>query len=269
VLGPLRITAGHEEIRVGARKARELLAFLAACGPQGASTDAVTEALWPGASPGHGTRQRNVALRKARQLLRSHAGAASAMWILLAADRYRLDQGLIKVDLWQFRTAIQAARDASGDTGRLAACRQAVALYRGPLCEGAGYEWAEPYAEAARRGALDAWTRIAEILQDTDPEQALAALESAAAHDPHGEDTYLRIMGLQAAAGRTDAARRTYQLLLSRLREIDLTGPRPAIRQAAADLLGETGAQPGTAAPASAPRSTRPATVPGSRPATR
>jgi hypothetical protein len=46
--------------------------------------------------------------------------------------------------------------------------------------------------------------------------------------------------------------RRTYQLLLTRLREVDLTGPRPAIRQAAADLLGETGAQRGTTAPASA-----------------
>jgi hypothetical protein len=67
-------------------------------------------------------------------------------------------------------------------------------------------------------------------------------------------DTYLRIMRLHAAAGRTDAARRTYQLLLTRLREIDFTWPQPAIRQAAADLLGETGAQRGTTAPASAGR---------------
>lgn len=254
VLGPLQISAGGQEISAGFRKARELLAFLAVCGPQGASSDAVTEALWPEATSGHGARQRNTALRKARDLLRAHVGAASEMWILFAGDRYRLDQDLITVDLWEFRAALDAARDASGDGGRLAAYRRATGLYRGPLCEGAGYEWAEQYAEAARRSVLDAWTRTAELLQDTDPEQALAALESAAANDPHNEDTYLQIMRLQAAAGRADAARRTYQLMLTRLRELDLTGPRPAIRLAAAGLLGETGPQPGSPADATARR---------------
>jgi DNA-binding SARP family transcriptional activator len=232
-----------------------MLAFLAVCGPQGAASDAVTEALWPGEAPGHGARQRNTALRKARDLLRAHTGTASAMWILYAGDRYRLDQDMISTDLWEFRAALDAARDADGDTGRLAAYRQATALYRGPLCDGAGYEWAEPYAEAARRSVLDAWTRTAELLQDTDTEQALAALESAAAYDPHNEDTYLHIMRLQAGAGRADAARRTYQLLLTRLHELDLTGPRPAIRRAAAGLLGETGPQP--ASPESAARRSR------------
>jgi DNA-binding SARP family transcriptional activator len=254
VLGPLQISAWDEEISTGFRKARELLAFLAVCGPQGASSDTVTEALWPGTTRSHGDRQRNLTLRKARDMLRARTGAASAMWILFSSDRYRLDQDLISADLWEFRAALDAAREAAGDTARLAACRLAAGLYRGPLCEGAGYEWAEPFAEAARRSVLDARTRIAEILQDSDPEQALAALEAAAADDPHNEDTYLRIMGLQAAAGRADAARRTYQLLLSRLAEIDLTGPRPAIRRAAAEMLGETGPQPTTTAPATARR---------------
>lgn len=250
VLGPLLISARGQEISTGFRKARELLAFLAVCGPQGASSDAVTEALWPEATPGHGARQRNLTLRKAREVLRAHAGTASAMWILFAGDRYRLDQNLISTDLWDFRAALDAARDADGGTGRLAAYQQATALYRGQLCEDAGYEWAEPYAEAARRSVLDAWTRTAELLQDTD--QALAALESAAAYDPHNEDTYLRIMSLQAGAGRADAARRTYQLLLTRLQELDLTGPRPAIRRAAAGLLGDTGPQPASPANAAA-----------------
>ena len=245
VLGPVRITAGHEEISAGFRKARELLAFLAVCGPQGASSDALTEALWPGASPGHGARQRNLALRKARDLLRRNTGVTTAMWVLLAAGRYRLDPDLIGVDLREFRSEVDAARDAADDGGRLAACQRAVALYRGPLADGSGYEWAEPHAEAVRRSALDAWTRIAEILQETDPEQALAALESAAIHDPHNEDTYLRIMRMQAAAGRADAARRTYQLLLTRLRDIDVAAPRAAIRQAAAELLSGTGPLPG------------------------
>ncbi len=37
------------------------------------------------------------------------------------------------------------------DEARLAACREAAGLYHGELAEGAGYEWAEPYAGTARR----------------------------------------------------------------------------------------------------------------------
>src|SRR2546421_11009409 len=75
--------------------------------------------------------------------------------------------------------ALKPARTASTDEERLAACQQTVSCYRGPLCDGAGYDWTEPHAENARLRALDAWTRIAGIVQDTDPEQALAALETA------------------------------------------------------------------------------------------
>jgi hypothetical protein len=42
------------EIGIGLRKARELLAFLAVHGADGAIGDAISEALWPGAPPGHG-----------------------------------------------------------------------------------------------------------------------------------------------------------------------------------------------------------------------
>ena len=169
VLGPLQITAGGREIGTGLRKARELLAFLAVHGADGATGEAISEALWPGTPPGHGTRQRNIALRKARDLLRGAAGLPAPMWITLTAGRYRLDPALAGTDLQQFQAALEAARTARDDQARLAALRQAVACYRGPLADGAGYDWAEPYAETARRRALDAWARIAQILQPVRP----------------------------------------------------------------------------------------------------
>ena len=256
VLGPLRITAADGEIGVGLRKARELLAFLAVHGADGATGDAISEALWPGAPPGQGKRQRNIAIRKARELLRSSAGRDVPMWIILAADRYRLDPALIEADLWQFQAALETARTASTDQERLAACQQAVSYYRGPLCDGAGYEWTEPYAENARLRALDAWTRIAGLLQDTDPEQALAALETALTHDPYNEYLYQQMMRLQAAAGRADAVRRTFELLQARLAGLGAT-PRSSTRQTMADLLGDSGPHPPP----------RPPAVPASRPA--
>ncbi len=236
VLGPLQITAAGREIGTGLRKARELLAFLT-IHPDGATGEAISEALWPGAPPGHGTRQRNIALRKARELLRTATGLTTPMWITLTAGRYRLDPALTGTDLWRFQAALEAARTAGDDQARLAALRQAVACYRGPLADGAGYDWAEPYAETARRRALDAWARIAEILQPADPEQALAALEAALTHDPYNEYTYQQIMRLQAAQGRPDAVRRTLDLLQARLADLRAE-PAVSTRQLAASLLG-------------------------------
>jgi DNA-binding SARP family transcriptional activator len=241
MLGPLQITAIGHEIGTGPRKARELLAFLAVHGAGGATGDAISEALWPAAPPDYGTRQRNIALRKARDLLRNSTGRSAPMWIILTADRYRLDPALIESDLWQFTTALDAARAADNDQDRLVAYQEAASCYRGPLCDGADYDWAEPYAETARHRALDVWTRIAGILQDTDSEQALAALETALTHDPYNEYIYQQIMRLHAAEGRTDAVRRTFELLQARLTELGITTPRTSTRQAVAALLGDSG----------------------------
>ena len=238
LLGPPRIVFAGTEITGGLRKARELLAFLA-LHPDGATGDQVSEALWPGAPPGHGTAQRNIALRKLRELLRTVTGLSEAMFVVLRADRYRLDPALFDIDVWRFQHALLAARHASGDDAQLAACREAVAAYHGALGEAAGYDWVEPYAEQARRRALDACTRIAEIIAPRDPEDALAALETALGHDPYNEFVYQKIMRLQAGAGRPDAVRRTLSLLEKRLTELGVT-PSPQTRSLAASLLGGT-----------------------------
>ena len=238
LLGPLRITAAGQEISGGLRKARELHAFLAVY-PAGVSGETISEALWPDADPGRAANQRNLALRKARDMLRAATSLTAPIWIINDAGRYRLDPTLISTDLQAFTDALEHARHAAPEA-RLAACRTAVALYRGLLADGTGYDWAEPYAETARRRALDAWTAIAEILQPHHPDQALTALETALGHDPYNEYLYVRIMRLQAAVGRPEAVRRTLALLESRLTDLGLT-PSPQTRQAAASLLHAPG----------------------------
>ncbi|HEX5293935.1 MAG TPA: BTAD domain-containing putative transcriptional regulator [Streptosporangiaceae bacterium] len=229
VLGPLRITAAGREITGGLRKARELLAYLA-LHPAGVTPEAISEALWPGTPASHGTSQRHLAIRKLRQLLRTTTCQPEPMFILLAAGRYRLDPACISTDTGMFESALDHARNTREDSARLMAWRRAAALYRGPLADGAGYDWAEPYAEAARRRALDAWTCIAGLLEPADPDQALAALDTALTHDPYNEDLYQRIMRLQIDRGQPDAARRTLSLLATRLAELGLE-PDPQTRQ--------------------------------------
>ena len=226
----------------GMRKARELLAFLAVH-PDGASGDAISEALWPEADPGRAAGQRNLALRKAREMLRTATGLPDAdvdpQRLRPLPPRPRPDRhrpGGIRRGPGR-----SPQRQRRRPAGRLP---QAVALYRGELAEGTGYEWAEPYAETARRRALDAWTTIAEILQPADPDQALSALETALSHDPYNEYLYVRIMRLQAAAGRPEAVRRTLALLESKLTDLGIT-PSSQTRQAAAALLAAAGPGPG------------------------
>jgi DNA-binding SARP family transcriptional activator len=236
VLGPLRITAGGGEIRGGLRKARELLAYLAVCS-DGVTGGAISEALWPESSTRYAASQRHLAVRKAREMLRTATGLPAPMFITLAGERYRLDPALIDVDLWQFDAALDQAQAAASDQDQLAALQQAAALYQGPLADGAGYDWAERYAEPARRRAVDALARIADILQPNGPEHALTVLETALAHDPYNEAVYQKIMHVQARLGRPDAARRTLALLETRLAVLGLS-PAPATRQAAGIPVG-------------------------------
>jgi DNA-binding SARP family transcriptional activator len=242
VLGPLEVTAAGRQIRGGLRKARELLAYLA-LHPDGATGEAISEALWPESGPRYATAQRNLALRKAREMLRTATGLSQPMFIILASERYRLDPALIDVDLWRFEAALDQARTTAGESTQLAVLQQAAALYHGPLVDGAAYDWAERYAEPARRRAVDALARIAEILQPTDPEQSLTTLEAALAHDPYNEAVYQKIMHIQAALGRPDAARRTLRLLETRLAALGLA-PDPATRQAAAGATGNQAGHP-------------------------
>jgi two-component SAPR family response regulator len=221
VLGRLRITARGEEISGGLRKARELLAYLAVH-PDGATSASIDAELWPESSPRYAASQRHLAMRKAREMLRTSTGLTAPMFIILASEQYRLDPALIEVDLWQFDAALGRAQDAASDQDQLAALRQAISLYQGPLADGAAYEWAERHAEPARRRAVDALARIAGILQTGHPEQALATLETALAHDSYNEALYHKIMRIQARLGRPDAARRTLTLLESRLAALGL-----------------------------------------------
>ena len=114
MLGPLRITVGGAEVRGGLRKARELLAYLA-LHPGGVSGEAISEALWPDSDPRYAARQRHLALRKARDILRAATALPRPMFIILASERYRLDPALAGVDLWRFDAALARARAAASD----------------------------------------------------------------------------------------------------------------------------------------------------------
>jgi DNA-binding SARP family transcriptional activator len=159
--------------------------------------------------------------------------------------RTRLDPTLVATDVEAFTTAIHQAAAATTDTAaRAAALRTAVGTYAGPLCEGADYPWADALREALHRKAVDALVLLADhtAAHHPEPDPALALLDRATDWDPYNEPVYQRIIRLQLATGRDDAARRTYHHLTRRLTEIDAT-PDPAttalLRQAVSGFFRE------------------------------
>ena len=104
-----------------------------------------------------------------------------------------------------------------------AALRRAVDAYRGDLLSGVGYSWVEPVRQDLHRRALDAQLRLAELDDRAGhPELAVAVLERAIDLDRYAEEPYRRLMALHAAHGRPDAVTATWQLLRSRLADLDV-----------------------------------------------
>ena len=128
----------------------------------------------------------------------------------------------MRVDYWRFENAVAARRAAATDMERVAAYREVVDSYGGPLAEGMSkIEWIEAAREATRRDAIDAVSGLARVLVDQDPQQTLDLLEVARAFDPHNELLYRDIMRLQERLGQLDAIPRTLTLLTTRLAEVD------------------------------------------------
>ena len=221
VLGPVRLYTNGGPITTGLRRiTHELLAYLT-LNPTGVTREQGIEALMPDRDFDAGNVMWHTAISNARKTLRDATGLREPMYIVHTDGRYRLDRTLIDVDLWLLQAALDRASTADTDTGRIDALRQIPNLYTAELAEDLTFEWAETERERLRRHATDALTYLARLTQDTDPDEALAALEQAINHDPYAEPLYRAIMRMQATAARYDAIRRTYNLLRTRLSEID------------------------------------------------
>ncbi|HEY3608607.1 MAG TPA: BTAD domain-containing putative transcriptional regulator [Pseudonocardiaceae bacterium] len=227
VLGALRVhwhpEAGQEREITGALQPRtqELLVLLA-LHPGGTTRDTLVSVLWGEDPPTRPTNALHTALARMRRDLGEATGGAVTDIALVDNGHYRLDPAVVHVDYWRFENAMLARRAAATDAQRIAAYREVVDSYGGPLAEGMSkIEWSEPAREAIRRDAIDAVSGLARALHDHDPQQTLDLLEVARAFDPHNELLYRDIMRLQERLGLIDAIPRTLTLLTTRLAEVN------------------------------------------------
>lgn len=155
-----------------------------------------------------------------RTVLRAEAGLDEPVPVVeRVGQRYRLHPARVDVDLWRFEDGLAAVRRGDDD-----AAESAADAYRGELLDGEDYPWADPVRERLRRRALDNLTGLAERRRAAgDLEAALHAAERAVELDPYAEELYQRVMSLYRELGRRDGARRTYEALETRLRDLGVT----------------------------------------------
>jgi DNA-binding SARP family transcriptional activator len=209
VLGPVQVRArGREVVGPWRSKARELLALLAAY-PEGLTLDQATEALFPDANARRARGYFRTVLSSMRGTLRDAAALPDTAEIVQRVNgRYRLDAGLVGVDLWRFR----AASPDDGDDAE---------EFRGTFAAGEDFTWAEPIRVRVQQQLVQHFGTLAAMRRDAgDIEGALRAASRAVDADPDDEDGYVRVMDLQWALGRANGVRATYTMLEQRMSEL-------------------------------------------------
>lgn len=204
---------GSFEARLGAgppvslptKKARALLAYLAARPAQARSRDEIAELLWGARAD----EQARGSLRRTLSDLRKALPFADGAWLVSDGDTVKLDERSIEVDVAQFE------RLAAGEAGAL---EQAADLYRGEFLAGFGLdeqafeEWLRTERERLRQLALKTLARL--LAHQAAGEALEPAIQTGArllAIDPANEGAHRALMQLYARQGRRSEALRQYR----------------------------------------------------------
>jgi DNA-binding SARP family transcriptional activator len=199
------------------KKSLELLVYLAVHDGT-AAAEAILDDLMPDVAASKAPGRLYTYVSDLRTVLRRTGGAGT--YLTHPHQRYALNRDTIDVDLWRMRAAIRDAEQATDPAQRIAALRRAVDTYAGYLADGADYEWIEPYREAVRAQALDAYLALADALTDSPAEQ-VTVLDEAIRHNPYTEELYQQAMRARATLGHLDAIRTLRRTLTRSLGEID------------------------------------------------
>ncbi|WP_239132647.1 bacterial transcriptional activator domain-containing protein [Paractinoplanes durhamensis] len=216
VLGEARIVATNPD-RLPRKKALELLVYLAVHDGS-ATAEAILDDLLPDAPASKAPERLYTYVSDLRGVMRRIGGPAT--YLTHPHRRYALNPDAVGIDLWRMRAAIREADQADGPRQRIDALRRAVEFYRGTLADGADYEWVEPYREAIRQQALDAYLALVDALTG-DPAAQVHVLDAAIAHSPYSEHLYQQAMRARAALGHLDTIRTLRRTLEQALAEID------------------------------------------------
>jgi len=242
-LGELAVSRGAEPVRAEDWKgqtARRLLARLLVAEGRALPREQLREDLWPDAEPDAGRNNLRVAVTRLNDALDPERPSGAAPYFVLAegdALRLRAD-AIADWDADRFRERLREAdraERANDEAGLLAASREALALYRGPLLDEIEDPWVAPLRrELADRFAATAQRAGPRLVRRGRLDEAAALAGQMLRADPADEHAFALRMRVQLARRDRAGALRTYGEAVAALRrELDLQ-PGPELVQLAA-----------------------------------
>lgn len=214
-LGPFEVQGDAvEEGTWTYARPRELLLFLL-LHPRGVTRGEIGEAIWPDATPPQVKNSFHVTLHHVRKRL------GGPGWIRLEGERYLLDRTRnVAWDAEEFEREMRAALEErpGPDPERLS---RVLALYRGPLLDGAGAaRWLEDARDRFRRSFVDGLVARAHALEARDDGPgALEAWSRVVEEDALNEEGHRGLMRGWAARGSRDRALQQFERLRVVLQE--------------------------------------------------
>ncbi|HEU5471245.1 MAG TPA: BTAD domain-containing putative transcriptional regulator [Actinophytocola sp.] len=223
VLGPFGAVRGETALKTGTPKQQSLLALMALRANQTVSHVEIVNVLWGEDPPDSFNQLVHTYISRLRALLAQHRAATGNPTIVRGPAGYELRIDVAQLDLLRFHELIGDAEDAraAGDAElEEELLTEAVALWRGPVLDGAG----EPLtshvlAVEYGRQKLDAVLRLADLrIADRRFEQAIRRLRPLVHAHPVHEGLHTRLMLGLAGSGQRVAALALFRDLDRRLR---------------------------------------------------
>jgi DNA-binding SARP family transcriptional activator len=268
VLGQLTVT---DEDGVGLRadelprRARQVLAVLAARHDRIQSKDALADAVWGADLPGNHVAALEHYVSVVRRRLQPDGGPAT-WFIVTRSGGYLFDTSRAELDLAEVRARIRAL-DAAPADDRLGLQKEVLTLAQElPFAEDQYAEWAETARSEVQVAAVNA---LLDLAADALPQEAARALrlaQEAIALDPFLEPGYHAAMSAAVALGRTDDALRIFERCKRTLdEELGVSPSAELVQLQRSVLAGRHSASAPPVPPARLPKPARRPTPPRER----
>ena len=253
VLGQLTVTDDRgttlcaEELP---RRARQVLAVLAARHGRIQSKDALADAVWGDALPGNHVAALEHYVSVIRRRLQPDA-SASACFIVTRSGGYVFDTGRAELDLAELRHRVRELDMLpQGAPERLARHEQILDLAQElPFPEDPYADWASPARSEVQVAAVTARLELAAAAMPENPSRSLRLAQEAIELNPFLEPAYRAAMEASVALDRADDALRLFEKLSKVLDEELGVAPSAEILRLHREFLAERHQPPFPPAP--------------------
>jgi DNA-binding SARP family transcriptional activator/tetratricopeptide (TPR) repeat protein len=234
LLGPVEWQLAGRAVDLGTPKQRTVLAALLVDAGQPVPMATLIDRVWGEAPP---VEARNVLYAHMARIRRMVAQAGQhdghePPLIHRAAGGYRLDVARDRVDMHRFRRLAERGQTAGTDQERVAALREALALWRGPALVDLAGAWAERTRAGWSQLHLDTVVRWAQAeLRVGNALSVIGPLTELVAQHPLGEPAVAVLMRALCTAGRAADALECYAAARRRLGKALGSDPGPELQR--------------------------------------